>query len=352
MPPKEEGGGGQQRDESAAGNMPPRRQAGPKGPVLPGIPKELEGVLPTDPEALKRIAGNLKDVIGDAPFKFRDQVMKDLQHVPNDVATMLSAINELISNIADNPKAEKFVMNAIQTAVKNDGILGSVGKMLKMTSSLGPMGKRGGGGRSASRSGRTGGTSEFDDGLPLPVQDGGATPIRRKKVKIQTDTDKGSLDEPGESLAKGVSGDADAKMSSGDGDAAQHKKKINIVTDSRASTPDDAADVSINAGGARAPVVEQQLMDALRTSSDDGGIERDISGAGENDAVIRKKISIQNEEDEGRRPVDKNDPKVYRTMESEATSEDFASDMQNRQKKNTESSKSRGSLNHKTNNQG
>jgi len=169
------------------------RPAGPQGqplrassgrPQMPEMPKVLEDILPTDPDALKRIAGNLKEMLGDAPFKFRDQVMKDLQHVPNDVATVLTAVNELIANIADNPKAEKFVLNAIQTAVKNDGILGSVGKMLKMTTSFAPRPRKTG--ASSDSSAQSGGGGAFDD-LPVPPADVDPATIRRKKIKIQAE---------------------------------------------------------------------------------------------------------------------------------------------------------------------
>jgi hypothetical protein len=50
------------------------------------------------------------------------------------MATVLTALNELLSNIAGNPLAERFIMNAIKTAVVNDGVLGSLGKIIKMTS--------------------------------------------------------------------------------------------------------------------------------------------------------------------------------------------------------------------------
>jgi hypothetical protein len=100
--------------------------------------KGIENILPTDPASLKRIAGSLKDMIGDAPFKIRDQVKSDLQHVPG----MLTALNELLNSIADNPQAERFVINIVKTAVKNDGVIGSVGKLLRLSSSLGESSKK------------------------------------------------------------------------------------------------------------------------------------------------------------------------------------------------------------------
>lgn len=189
--------------------------------------KNLEGVLPTDPESLKRVAANLKGMIGDAPFKFRDQVMKDLQHIPNDVATVLTAVNELISNISDNPQAEKFVMNAIQTAVKNDGIIGSFGKLLKLSSSFGPMGKKpqsSGGGSSSGKedSGSFGGSG--DD-----------TVIRRKKIKIQTEGQPSSGPD-NDDILKDAVGNMD--LPSGvDDDAVVQRKRIRVKIDDSVRSP-------------------------------------------------------------------------------------------------------------------
>jgi hypothetical protein len=100
--------------------------------------KGIENMLPTDPASLKRIAGSIKEMIGDAPFKIREQVKSDLQHVPG----MLTALNELLNSIADNPQAERFVINIVKTAVKNDGVIGSVGKLLRLSSSFGDTTKK------------------------------------------------------------------------------------------------------------------------------------------------------------------------------------------------------------------
>jgi hypothetical protein len=100
--------------------------------------KGIENILPKDPASLKRIAGSIKEMIGDAPFKIRDQMKSDLQHVPG----MLSALTELLNSIADNPQAERFVLNIVKTAVKNDGVIGSVGKLIKLSSSFSDNSKR------------------------------------------------------------------------------------------------------------------------------------------------------------------------------------------------------------------
>uniref|UniRef100_Q3AU29 Uncharacterized protein n=1 Tax=Chlorobium chlorochromatii (strain CaD3) TaxID=340177 RepID=Q3AU29_CHLCH len=107
--------------------------AAPEGFSPADALKGLEHLLPTDPAAIKKIAESLKEVIGDAPFKLRDQLKNDLQHVPG----MLSAVTELLTSIADNPQAERFVLNLVKTAVKNDGVLGSVSKLMKLSSTFG-----------------------------------------------------------------------------------------------------------------------------------------------------------------------------------------------------------------------
>ncbi len=166
-------------------NQPPQVPAQPggvmpgggwKGPSVPDPLKALEGTIPSDPESIKRIASNLKGIVGDAPYKFRDQVMKDLQHIPGDMATVMKAANELITNIADNPQAEKFVINAIQTAVRNDGIIGSFSKLIKLGSSFGaPQAK----GKGRAGQGDAGSEAAYDDPQPL----------RRKKIRIQSEED-------------------------------------------------------------------------------------------------------------------------------------------------------------------
>ncbi|MBN1279252.1 MAG: hypothetical protein JW989_05685 [Chlorobiaceae bacterium] len=175
---------GRQKNTSAA-------QHGLPNPAADAL-KGLENILPADPASLKRIASSIKDMVGEAPFKLRDQVMKDLQHVPGDVATVLTALNELLSNIAGNPQAERFVMTALTTAVRNDGVLGSISKMLKLTTGFGG-GKKPSGKHPASneRQGRRDDTvgqerrSSFDD-------DEDETTIRRKKISIKEDTSNAS----------------------------------------------------------------------------------------------------------------------------------------------------------------
>lgn len=164
----------------------PSGQAGQGNPAGDAL-KGLENILPTDPAALKRIASSIKDMVGEAPFKLREQVMKDLQHVPGDVATVLTAMNELLANIAGNPQAERFVMTAITTAVRNDGVLGSIGKMLKLTTGFGSDKKQPSRNDRRSRSDNAGGQER----RPSFDEDDDSSTIRRKKISIKDD-DAGS----------------------------------------------------------------------------------------------------------------------------------------------------------------
>ena len=198
----------------AMGGQPGQQQAPPQGSPygerpqaaagmgMPGIgappfaPRGgLESMLPTDPASLKRIADQIKNMVGDAPFKLRDQVMKDLQHVPGDVATVLTALNELLANIAGNPMAERFVMNAIKTAVVNDGMIGSLGKIIKMT------GFGSGGGKKSSQPASAGTAAGDDRPSSRPrkspfeeePEDSSST-IRRKKISVTDDEESSVAD--------------------------------------------------------------------------------------------------------------------------------------------------------------
>lgn len=309
---------------------PSQPQPGQQEQMPPGIPKGLEGVLPTDPEALKRIASNLRDTIGDAPFKFRDQVMKDLQHIPNDVATVLSAINELVSNIADNPQAEKFVLNAIQTAVKNDGILGSMGKMLKLTSSFGPMGNKPPGQPSSGRStGDDRSREQPGDGLPMPDDNSGS--IRRKKVKIQAENDDtqpgGSTDPFDQVLHDMETNLPSAPVDSGKGKqgGAVQRKKVTIVAD-EPQAPAPAAQSSVDeAAAARQESLKPDIPAVERGTDDEHKVIPDAIPPLIEEQLREALQDVGGHDDEVKDSErEKEKPKVYRTMESEPKQDDGA----------------------------
>ncbi|MGC8774948.1 MAG: hypothetical protein ACP5R6_06780 [Chlorobaculum sp.] len=255
----------------------------------------LESMLPTDPASLKRIAEQIKNMVGDAPFKMRDQVMKDLQHVPGDMATVLTALNELLSNIAGNPMAERFVMNAIKTAVVNDGVLGSLGKIIKMT------GFGSSGGKKSSRPpahepAREERSASKERKSPFveedPDEDGST--IRRKKISIKDDDNH-----------------ADADLFAGNDEPITSRESRPPA--SRSSVPDDS-DSGAESGGRRKKLsikMEDDNEIARKLMSYDES-ERDVPpptpveeplvapsvGISENGSGIRrKKLSIKMEDD-------------------------------------------------------
>ncbi|MEI6639802.1 MAG: hypothetical protein WCL46_08790, partial [Chlorobium sp.] len=164
----------------------PRQQGGeqkPEGFSPADALRGIENLLPTDPAALKRVAESIKDMIGDAPFKIRDQIKSDLQHVPG----MLSALNELLNSIADNPQAERFVINIVKTAVRNDGVIGSVGKLLRLSNSFGENQKR----RRQRSAAKTGNSESRTDPSQSSQRDFSDDDdfSGKKKIKINCDDD-------------------------------------------------------------------------------------------------------------------------------------------------------------------
>ncbi len=179
-----------ERAPQQSGAVPGGGQGGehnPEGFSPADVIKGIENMLPTDPASLKRIAGSLKEMIGDAPFKIRDQVKNDLQHVPG----MLTALNELINSIADNPQAERFVINIVKTAVKNDGVIGSVGKLLRLSSSFGETSKK----RAQRPSPKVDSAGSDDDLLPDKSRDADDDRMfKRKNIHISSN-DEATLNE-------------------------------------------------------------------------------------------------------------------------------------------------------------
>ena len=280
-------------------NQDPQQQGAPSGArqhagmgPQDAIRSGIESMLPTDPASLKKIADQIKNMVGDAPFKLRDQVMKDLQHVPGDVATVLTALNELLSNIAGNPLAEKFVMNAIKTAVVNDGVLGSLTKIIKLTSGSGKKPARPAAAPSQDEqpSGRAGNSGMNDD----PDDD---TTIRRKKISIKDDDDRRAYDPFADNDDPIVSRENRQQASRArtpfdddfDADSDVKRKKISIKMDDDDGSGDNE--------------IARKLMSYDETERDQAAPStRDIP---ESDPVAidsgirRKKLSIKAEEGSG-----------------------------------------------------
>ncbi len=144
----------------------------------------IESILPTDPASIKKITGSLKEIIGDTPFKIREQVKSDLQHVPG----MLTALNELLNSIADNPQAERFVLNIVKTAVKNDGVIGSVGKLLRLSSSFSENARKRPQ-RSSPKMDDAGSDDEVRQEKAHDADEGDEPRIRKKSIQIKSDDD-------------------------------------------------------------------------------------------------------------------------------------------------------------------
>lgn len=256
----------------------------------------LESMLPTDPAALKRIAEQIKNMVGDAPFKMRDQVMKDLQHVPGDMATVLTALNELLSNIAGNPLAERFIMNAIKTAVVNDGVLGSLGKIIKMTGIGSGGGKKSPKPQGHEPSREERGASSARKSPFVEEQEDDSSTIRRKKISIKDDDDHSAAD-----LFAG----SDEPISS-----RENRPQV-----SRSSEPDQD-DTGAGSGGRRKKLsikmeddneIARKLMsydeserEAVRPAEAETPVIAPSAGSTENGfGIRRKKLSIKAEEGSG-----------------------------------------------------
>jgi hypothetical protein len=273
------------------------RQGGTGIPGPQDALKNIEAMLPTDPAALKRIAGSIKDMVGDAPFKLRDQVMKDLQHIPNDVATVLTAVNELLANIADNPQAERFVMNAIKTAVRNDGVLGSLGKIFKLTSGMG-------GGGPKKQSHRPQPSHHEDDG-PRKDRHSNAdddsnddNTIRRKKINIKADDAAGGYDPfRDDEIADALKSPAPdvpnrnkrIEHDDDDPDSGIRRKKISIKADENSGS---GADIARKLMSYEEPADDEDItpVKSKPVAGDDAVAEGGIR---------KKKISIKTEENGG-----------------------------------------------------
>ncbi len=160
------------------------REQRPEGFSAADALKGIENLLPADPASLKRVAESIKGIIGDVPFKIRDQVKSDLQHVPG----MLTALSELLNSIADNPQTERLVINIVKTAVRNDGLIGSVGKLIRLSSNFGDSSKRRGE-RASSKSDNREYRHDSSQSRERDFREDNDTASVRKKIQINSDDD-------------------------------------------------------------------------------------------------------------------------------------------------------------------
>ncbi|MEI7824795.1 MAG: hypothetical protein WCI01_05810 [Chlorobiaceae bacterium] len=194
--------------------------------------KGIEQLLPTDPASLKKIAGSIKELIGDAPFKIRDQVKSDLQHVPG----MLTALNELLNSIADNPQAERFVLNIVKTAVKNDGVIGSVSKLLKLSSNFSDSAKKRAQ-RPSPKGESAGSEDELQQDQSRDADIDNDTVFRKRSIHIKSD-DEATPNEDcfsSESFAgelkntiSAASGPSEVSLNGMEGDAVPKRRSISV----------------------------------------------------------------------------------------------------------------------------
>ncbi|MCS7013866.1 MAG: hypothetical protein NZM05_09600 [Chloroherpetonaceae bacterium] len=98
----------------------------PRYPFSPPFPAEK-----LDPITLRRAEAIVRDVISAIPEEYREQAKKDLKEMPERFSNAILAVNELLQNIAKSKETQDFVIQVVETAVKNDGILGAVIKGMK-----------------------------------------------------------------------------------------------------------------------------------------------------------------------------------------------------------------------------
>lgn len=104
----------------------------PRGRFRPPTP-DFEGFFSKlDMVSLKRAEAITKDILSNIPEQYREQAKKDLAQMPERLKESLNALNELITNLAENPQAQNVVIQTIATAVKNDGLFGAMLKAMSL----------------------------------------------------------------------------------------------------------------------------------------------------------------------------------------------------------------------------
>jgi len=275
----------QHYNESFSG-VPQGGEHHPEGFAPGDVLKGIENILPTDPASLKRIAGSIKEMLGDAPFKLRDQLKNDLQHVPG----MITALNELLINIADNPQAERFVLNIVKTAVRNDGMIGSVGKLIKLSSNF-----VGGGKKSPQKqSSRTDSNESNDDrkNQRHGFDDDSESTFKRKSIHIKTD-DEATLND--DCFGNDVSGKRNNKSSVAPADKMKSpydfddtdvpKRKKITITAPEEGTPSIVKNMMKTDDSVESSVVEMPKPIEI----EENGLDTNTPGA---ESPLRKKINI------------------------------------------------------------
>lgn len=110
---------------------PPNARYGYSAEFLRNQPRYPFPTEKLDPITLRRAEAAVRDLINAIPEEYREQAKKDLREMPERFANTVLAVNELLQNIAKSKETQNFVVQVVETAVKNDGILGAVVKGMK-----------------------------------------------------------------------------------------------------------------------------------------------------------------------------------------------------------------------------
>jgi hypothetical protein len=151
----------------------------PRGRFYPPTPNVEDFFSKLDMVSLKRAEAIAKDILSNIPEQYREQAKKDLAQMPERMKESLNALNELITNLAENPQAQNLVIQTIATAVKNDGLLGT---MLKAMSLLQQMAIR-----LTTPEGFSAQAQTEDRHQEPPPQAQEPTTERKKKIKIRVE---------------------------------------------------------------------------------------------------------------------------------------------------------------------
>ncbi len=84
-----------------------------------------------DAISMRRAEAIVRDMLNAIPEEYREQAKKDLTTMPERFSNAVLAVNELLQNIAKSKETQNFVIQVVETAVKNDGILGALFKGLQ-----------------------------------------------------------------------------------------------------------------------------------------------------------------------------------------------------------------------------